>query len=363
MDLLRTDAYKFSLPKEQIAAYPRENRDSSRLLVLGEEFQDLRFSALAYLLKSDDLLVVNDAKVSPVRLFGNRLSGGKVEIFVLGFSQEGLWEENATKLTTLTRSNHRLRDGEEIKLQSGHHLRFEQRDSQSRAFFDTLGVSSKELIETFGKMPLPPYIEKRRKSLGETLEHPGDKERYQTRYARAQGAVAAPTAGLHFSDELLDTLKERKIQRASITLYVGAGTFKPITNARLTDHAMHSEYYEIPKATCKAILKTKERGGRIVAVGTTVVRTLEAATLQSQSKSQGKLKSGASKTDIFIYPGFNFQIVDAMITNFHLPSSTLIALVAAFGSYERVMSAYKHAVKKGYRFYSYGDAMFLPFKG
>ena len=354
MDLLRTDAYTFDLPQTQIAAHPVPNRDASRLLVVDDELSDLHFHDLTDRLQPGDLLVVNDAKVSPVRLIGARESGGRVEVFVLGFADEGVWGDNALTLTALTRSNRRLRMGEEVVLSSGQRIRLTHRDDHGRAHFDTLGAAAWSLIDAAGAMPLPPYIEKRRRDLGEDVQTDADRERYQTRFARVPGAVAAPTAGLHFSDTMLETLTERGVNRASVTLFVGAGTFKPVTAEVLTEHPMHVEYYDVPEATRAAILETQAAGGRVVAVGTTVVRTLEAAA------QTGALRSGPGSTDLFIYPGFTFRVVDAIITNFHLPASTLIALVAAFGGHQRVMDAYAHAVRTGYRFYSYGDAMFLP---
>ena len=354
-DLLTTAAYAYALPPELVAHVPVTPRPASRLMVVEGAARAHRHTRdLPELLREGDLLVVNDAKVSPVRLTARRASGGAVEVFVLGLGVEGRWDDPSAPWIAFTRSSKRLREGEVLTLGEGT-LRLDAiRADGTRVLSPTLREDVWDVLEERGALPLPPYIVRRRRDLGEPDEAPEDAERYQTVFARARGAVAAPTAGLHFDDDLLGALEERGVQRASVTLFVGAGTFKPVSAERLDAHEMHEEHYVVPEATVAAIEATHARGGRVVAVGTTVVRTLEAAS------EGGALRAGPGSTRLFIHPGFRFRVVDALLTNFHLPQSTLLALVCAFAGHQPVMDAYADAVRERYRFYSYGDAMLLP---
>lgn len=356
-DWTHIDAWDFALPPHLVAHEPAAQRRASRLLVVdpvGGAIEDATFATIVDRLGPDDLLVVNDAKVSPVRLRGHRSTGGRVEVFVVGLGDEGRWDADGPVVAML-RSNKRLGEGEWITIGEAHRMRFDARGCAglARLSLDP-GVSLDDVLTAGGEVPLPPYILKRRRDLGEAELRAEDAGRYQTVYADRPGAVAAPTAGLHFDDALLATLAERGVRRASVTLLVGAGTFKPVQTDRLDDHEMHTEAYDVPQATVDAIAETRRRGGRVVAVGTTVVRTLEAAS------AGGMLSAGAGRTALFIRPGFAFAQVDALITNFHLPKSTLLALVGAMTGPELLLDAYAHAVREGYRFYSYGDAMFVP---
>ncbi len=366
-DLDHIDAYQFELPTEQIAAEPTQKRSASRLLCLDDDrhgaLADRRFDDLLTLLHPGDLLVVNDAKVTPVRLAARRATGGAVEAFVLGFGQEGRWDDPSADLICLTKSNKRLRVGEHIILDDlpgaapgapPATLEVITPAAGGPAVLRTHSDDAWSLLHAAGDLPLPPYIVKRRRELGLEDASPTDRVRYQTVFAANEGAVAAPTAGLHFDDALLQALADNGVERASVTLRVGVGTFAPVRTDQLSEHTLHREYYDVPEATAHAIEATKARGGRVVAVGTTVVRTLEAAA------TPDGITTGPGSTQLFIRPGFDFQAVDALITNFHLPASTLLALVAAFGGYDAVRAAYAHAVAHGYRFYSYGDAMFIP---
>lgn len=336
---MRKSDFHFELPTELIAQAPPEHRGESRLLDLsGGTPQDRTFAALVEQLNPNDLLIFNDTQVIPARLFGRKESGGKVELLVerITGSHQVLAHIRASKApkpgTQLL-----LEDAVEVEVIGRQEALFEVRFDASRPVI--------EWLEQYGRMPLPPYIER---EAGEE-----DSERYQTIYARHKGAVAAPTAGLHFTDALLQQLKEKGVKQAFLTLHVGAGTFQPMRAERVEDHVMHSEWCEVTSQLCGQIEQTQTSGGRVVAVGTTVVRSLETA-----SKS-GKIEPFCGETDIFITPGYSFKTVDAMLTNFHLPESTLMMLVTAFGGYERVMAAYQHAIEQQYRFFSYGDAMFL----
>lgn len=354
-DLDRADAYLFDLPTAQIATQPAAERPASRLLHLTPDGPvDRVFRDIETLLAPGDLLVVNDARVAPVRLHARRATGGAVEVFVLGFGEEGRWDDVDAAWVCFTRSNKKLRAGERLTGPGFEVEIVSPAAPDTPARVRLLGGEPWTVLESKGALPLPPYITQRRGELGEAVETEADRTRYQTVYADRSGAVAAPTAGLHFDLPLLDRLAARGVRRASVTLWVGAGTFAPVRADRLSEHTLHLEHYEVPSATADAIAETRANGGRVVAVGTTVVRTLEAAA------QDGALRPGPGSTRLFVRPGYRFRVVDALITNFHLPSSTLLALVAAFGGYEEVMAAYRHAVDAGYRFYSYGDAMFLP---
>jgi S-adenosylmethionine:tRNA ribosyltransferase-isomerase len=327
------DDFDYELPPELIAQHPSATRSGSRLLALTSgTLADHRFSELPQLLSPGDLLVFNDSKVIRARLFGRKETGGRIEVLV-----ERLLPEN--EALAQVHAGRAAKAGSTLELDGGLRLRVLGREGEFyRLRFPGEAL---ELIERYGSVPLPPYI-----------THPAqseDEARYQTVYARAPGAVAAPTAGLHFDEPLLSALAKRGVGSAYVTLHVGAGTFQPVRVRCLADHRMHGERYEIPKPTADAILAARDRGGKIVAVGTTTVRCLEA--------SGGT--AGAGETDLFITPGFAFRVVDRLITNFHLPRSTLLVLVSAFAGVEPIRAAYRHAVAKRYRFYSYGDAMLL----
>jgi S-adenosylmethionine:tRNA ribosyltransferase-isomerase len=340
---MRRSDFHYDLPEKLIAQYPTEERGASRLLCLdgnGGELADRMFADLPHLLEPGDLLVFNDTRVMPARLYGRKQTGGKVEILIerLLDSWRALAHVRASKSPN---PGSRILVGEGVEL--------EVKDRRDDLFeIRSQGVALTELMERQGHMPLPPYIQRDDGAL--------DLERYQTVYARRPGAVAAPTAGLHFDDAMLQRLAEMGVESAHVTLHVGAGTFQPVRSERLDEHVMHSEYLEVSERVCEKARAARARGGRIVAVGTTSVRSLEAAS------AQGELRSFRGDTRLFIRPGYRFRSVDAMLTNFHLPESTLLMLVAAFAGCEQVMAAYRHAVEQRYRFFSYGDAMFLTRK-
>ncbi|MFP6827995.1 MAG: tRNA preQ1(34) S-adenosylmethionine ribosyltransferase-isomerase QueA [Gammaproteobacteria bacterium] len=332
-------AFHFELPQELIAQEPLPDRTGSRLLVLdgaSGRCRDRRFPALAELLRSGDLVVLNDTRVIPARLHGRKLSGGRVEILI----------ERVTGPTTAlaqVRASKTPRPGSEIYLPGDAVVRVEGRAAE---FFELRFDQDLEpYLSEHGEVPLPPYIER--------APTTADNERYQTVFANEPGAVAAPTAGLHFDAELLARLARLGIDHAFLTLHVGAGTFAPVRTQRAEDHRLHKERATVPEDLCERIEQTKAAGGRIVAVGTTTVRALESAALG------GELAPFDAETDLFIYPGFRFRVVDAIVTNFHLPESSLLMLIAAFASRETVLAAYTHAVAERYRFFSYGDAMFV----
>lgn len=336
---MKTADFTFDLPEELIAQYPPEQRGASRLLCLNKasgQLEDRQFSDLPSLLKDGDLLVFNNTRVIPARLFGNKPSGGKVEILV----ERLLDEHNALAQIKASKSP---KAESKIVLSSGEELTVMGRDGDM-----FLLRSDKVLLNVLhesGHMPLPPYITRN--------DEQTDESRYQTIFAAKDGAVAAPTAGLHFTDDLLQEVKAKQVQTAELTLHVGAGTFQPVRVDDVSEHKMHSELFEVNQQTCDKIQETKANGGRVIAVGTTSVRTLETIGIR------GELKACSGETDIFIYPGFEFKLVDVMITNFHLPESTLLMLVSAFASKENILNAYKYAVEQQYRFFSYGDAMWI----
>jgi len=333
--------FHFDLPDELIARYPLKERSASRLLSLdglSGQTTHLKFTDLPDLLQPGDLLVFNNTRVIPARLFGQKETGGKVEILV-----ERLLGEK--ELLAHTRSSKSPKEGQRLLLEDGAALRMLARKDALFHFVYEGDEAFLDVLERIGHMPLPPYMERE--------DEQSDRERYQTVYAKEAGAVAAPTAGLHFDDVVLSALKAKGIEFAYVTLHVGAGTFQPVRVDKIEDHVMHSEIAHVPEETVKAVNEARARGGRVVAVGTTSVRSLESAS------RVGRLQEFRGDTDIFIYPGYRFQTVDAMITNFHLPESTLIMLVSAFAGYNNIMSAYREAVEQKYRFFSYGDAMFL----
>lgn len=337
--MLKSDLH-FELPEELIAQFPLSARTDSRLLIVEENalFRDATFRDFPSLLRSGDLLVLNDTRVIPARLYGKKESGGRIEILIERVldSQTALVHMRASKSP---------KAGARLFIDGGHECCvIERRDALFVLEFDQRATVM-DVLEAVGHIPLPPYISR--------ADTPSDLERYQTVFSLNPGAVAAPTAGLHFDEDLLNRLSLNGIGRVSVTLHVGSGTFLPVRADNLDDHQMHSERCLVSKETVRRILETRAQGGRIVAVGTTAVRALESAA------RSGQLEPYDGETDIFIQPGFTFNVVDALLTNFHLPESTLIALVSAFGGYSNVMAAYQHAVREKYRFFSYGDAMFL----
>ncbi|MCX7945626.1 MAG: tRNA preQ1(34) S-adenosylmethionine ribosyltransferase-isomerase QueA [Hydrogenophilus sp.] len=340
LDLL--DAYDYPLPDHLIARYPPPERGHSRLLVVEKNhLEDRHFTDLPHLLTPRDLLVVNDSRVLHARLRGRKATGGAVEL---------LFERllSPREALALIRANRSPKIGTSLILADAFTVEILGRRGECYHLRLCGEGDLLTLIEQHGELPLPPYLQR--------PPTPEDEGRYQTIYSRAPGSVAAPTAGLHFTHALFEQLHRKGIATAAITLHVGAGTFLPVRHTHISRHTMHREWFSIPPATVAAIEATRAVGGRVVAVGTTVLRTLEGAILL-----WGELRAGSGETDLFIRPGFRFRIVDALITNFHLPRSTLLMLVAAFAGYRRTMAAYQHAIAAGYRFYSYGDAMFIPF--
>lgn len=333
--------FDYDLPKDLIAQHPAKQRTGSRLLSLNRVNGDIehrQFSDILSFLQPGDLLVFNNTKVIPARLFGQKSTGGKIEVLV-----ERLTDTH--RLLAHVRSSKSPKAG--AKLVLANHIMATVLGREGDLFqleFDR-SKTALEWLERYGHMPLPPYIER-------TDEH-DDAERYQTVYAQHKGAVAAPTAGLHFDNDLLAQITAKGVNSAFVTLHVGAGTFQPVRVDNILEHHMHSEWIEVSEETCEKVRQTKALGGRVIAVGTTTVRCLESA-----AKS-GVLEPFQGDTDIFIYPGYHFHIIDALLTNFHLPASTLIMLVAAFAGYESTLNAYQQAVAEKYRFFSYGDAMFI----
>lgn len=360
----RISDYDYALPEDRIARYPAERRDESRLLVVPEgdaPFRHLRFRDVTELMRPGDLVVVNESRVRPARLLGHKPTGAPAEILLLGPADgEGRSDVTADSPASaggtatdprdwvaLVRPGGKLKPGRTVDIAAD--LSVEILDSApggGRVVRLHTAGSVEDAIERHGHMPLPPYIDRADEAM--------DRERYQTVYARATGSVAAPTAGLHFTEALLDRMEAMGVRRAAVTLHVGIGTFRPVEADDPDEHEMHHESYFVSESVVDAVAETLGGGGRVWAVGTTVVRTLEAAV-----GPDGQLRSGPGATDLFIRPPYTFRVVDALITNFHLPRSTLLMLVAAFGGYERVMAAYEVAVREGYRFYSYGDAMAL----
>jgi len=334
---MKLSDFDFDLPNSLIAQYPSEKRSDSRLLVVQDDFINAKFSQLGEFLKPKDLLILNDTKVIPARLFGRKESGGKVEILV-----ERLI--NDFQALVMVKASRAPKIGSYIVLEND--KRVKVIDKASGLYKLSFGSNSiLTLLNEIGHVPLPPYIER--------IDGKEDLVRYQTVYAKNDGAIAAPTAGLHFDEPLLSNLNSYGVDHAFVTLHVGAGTFQPVKVKDIKDHPMHSECFAICQETVDKIVTTKANGGRIVAVGTTAVRTLESIVLQ------GELSSAKGDTDIFIYPGFEFRLVDAMITNFHLPKSSLLMLVSAFIGIEKMFQIYQYAIEEKYRFFSYGDAMLL----
>jgi S-adenosylmethionine:tRNA ribosyltransferase-isomerase len=339
--------FNFHLPKELIANHPTKNRTDSRLLLLDGRSGDIshrNFRDILDILQPGDLMVFNDTRVIPARLLGHKESGGKVEVLI-----ERVLDEHT--VLAHVRANKSPKSGNIMILEGA--VKAEMLERQDELFkLKFLGNDSViELLENHGHMPLPPYIERE--------DEEEDKERYQTVYGEKPGAVAAPTAGLHFDDEILANIREKGVSTKFVTLHVGAGTFQPVRVDNIEEHKMHSEYAEVSQDVVDAILATKKAGNRVIAVGTTSVRSLESAAAASES---ALIAPFSSDTSIFIYPGYEFKVIDAMVTNFHLPESTLIMLVSAFAGQDNILKAYNEAVAEKYRFFSYGDAMFLEKK-
>ena len=340
---MKTHDFFYDLPQELIAQEPIEPRDHSRLLSVNRvtgEWEDTVFTELPRFLRPGDCLILNDSRVLPARLYGQRKdTGGAVELLLLHPQGNDCWEvlagpgKKARPGTTLTFGGGKLEaDVLDIVDEGNRLVRFRYEGN----FY--------ALLEEIGQMPLPHYITHELKN----------KERYQTVYSRESGSAAAPTAGLHFTQELLDRIREMGVSIGFVTLHVGLGTFRPVKVDEITDHKMHAEHYELSETTAALINRTRETGGRVIAVGTTSCHTLESVGLR-----EGRVEASEGWTDIFIYPGYSFQVIDGLITNFHLPESTLIMLVSAFAGYDHTMAAYRHAVEQRYRFFSFGDAMLL----
>jgi S-adenosylmethionine:tRNA ribosyltransferase-isomerase len=364
---MRLDELDYHLPREQIAQRPLDRREASRLLLLNRfsgAFEDRQFTEFPKLLRSDELLVCNNARVIPARLFGRRAGvhsqppsratrpehlTGKIEIFLTRELDAETWE-------ALVRPGRKMRAGERVLFGEGE-LEAEvisrgQLGLRTLRFISHDQSSVSQHLERLGHVPLPPYIER--------PDETSDRERYQTVFAKRPGAIAAPTAGLHFSTETLEKIRERGVEICELTLNVGLGTFQPIHSETLEGHVMHSEGYEIPEGTAERIRAARESGRRILAIGTTVVRALEDSALRAgECGSSNLVLAGKAEASLFIVPGFQFRVVEGLLTNFHLPRSTLLALVCAFAGREHVLAAYEHAVEAGYRFYSYGDCMLI----
>ena len=339
---MKTSDFNYELPEELIAQTPLARRDSSRLLTLDSSTGEIRhrhfFDLLEYL-EAGDCLVLNDSRVLPARLIGHRPSGGACEVLLLVDRGDNCWE-------CLVRPGRKLKPGAEVIFGEGQlkaKIREELEDGKRLVEFFYQGIFL-EVLEQLGKMPLPPYIK-------EELQ---DQERYQTVYSKVTGSAAAPTAGLHFTKELLEKVREIGVKVCYVTLHVGLGTFRPVKAEDIQDHEMHSEFCMIPEETAQIINQTKKNGGRVICVGTTSCRTIE-----SFADSDGTMRACSGWTNIFIYPGYRFKVLDALVTNFHLPQSTLVMLVSALAGRETVLAAYEEAVRERYRFFSFGDAMFI----
>lgn len=340
---MKTSDFYYDLPEHLIAQTPAEPRDHSRMMTLGRQSGQVghrHFYDLPEFLRPNDLLVVNNSRVLPARLYGKKTdTGSSMELLLLEQKQPFVWE-------TLVKPGKRAKLGAEFSFGDGllTGTIIEVKEDGNRLIEFRCDGNFFETLDQIGQMPLPPYITEKLK----------DKERYQTVYSKETGSSAAPTAGLHFTPRLLDELKEKGVRIAELTLHVGLGTFRPVKVEDVTNHKMHSEHYHLPRETANLINETKQNGGRVIAVGTTSCRTLESIAAFHQ-----EIRECEGYTDIFIYPGYEFKVLDGLITNFHLPESTLIMLVSAFAGYDNVMQAYKTAVEEQYRFFSFGDAMLI----
>lgn len=339
---MKTEDFYYDLPEELIAQHPLKNRSDSRLMLLNKdngEIEHKHFYDIINYLNPGDVLVLNNTKVMPARLFGHRENKDeKIEVLLLKQKEDDIWE-CLTKPGKKTKIGSKIIFSDKLKAEV---VDISEDGSRYIKFFYN-GIFN-EILDELGEMPLPPYIK-------EKLE---DKSRYQTIYSKVEGSAAAPTAGLHFTEKLLEEIKNKGIDIVYLTLHIGLGTFRPVKADRIEDHQMHSEYYILSEDAAKRINKARENGNRVIAVGTTSVRTLE-----SIAFDDGRLSEKSGWTDIFIYPGYKFKAVDALITNFHLPESTLVMLVSAFASKEKILNAYNEAIKEKYRFFSFGDAMFI----
>ena len=339
---MKTEDFYYDLPEELIAQHPLKNRSDSRLMLLNKdngEIEHKHFYDIINYLNPGDVLVLNNTKVMPARLFGHRENKDeKIEVLLLKQKEDDIWE-CLTKPGKKTKIGSKIIFSDKLKAEV---VDISEDGSRYIKFFYN-GIFN-EILDELGEMPLPPYIK-------EKLE---DKSRYQTIYSKVEGSAAAPTAGLHFTEKLLEEIKNKGIDIVYLTLHIGLGTFRPVKADRIEDHQMHSEYYILNEDAAKRINRARENGNRVIAVGTTSVRTLE-----SIASNDGKLSEKSGWTDIFIYPGYKFKAVDALITNFHLPESTLVMLVSAFASKEKILNAYNEAIKEKYRFFSFGDAMFI----
>jgi|TARA_B110000967_G_C18834327_1_gene535781 S-adenosylmethionine:tRNA ribosyltransferase-isomerase len=340
---MRIDDFDYELPVDLIAQSPPKKRGESKLLVINpvlNKINDSQFINFSNLINPDDLIIFNDTKVLKARLFGKKETGGKIEILIERII-------DAKNALAMIRSSKKISEKNIIQLSGKYNISINGREDNLYKIQLNNG-SFFEVLEELGHIPLPPYINRK--------DNPSDEERYQTIYAKESGAVAAPTAGLHFSKEDIENLKIKNINFAFLTLHVGSGTFQPVKTDNIDNHVMHKEFYSIDKNTRDMIEMTKKRGGRVIAIGTTVLRALESAF------NENRICIGRQETKIFIKPGYKFNIVDALFTNFHLPKSTLLMLVSAFAGYEFTKEIYRHAILKEYRFFSYGDAMFIEQK-
>ncbi len=336
---MRTNDFDFALPEHLIAQHPPERRGDSRLLYAHDDvLEDCRFADLLRLVEPSDVLVLNDTRVIKARLFGGKDSGGKVEVLV-----ERVLNER--EVLAQVRASHAPKAGSHLLLAEALSVEVLGREGEFFHLRFAGDVPVLALLERYGNLPLPPYI-----THAADVE---DEQRYQTVFAREAGAVAAPTAGLHFDKGMMQALRDKGVGIAYVTLHVGAGTFQPVRAEHIREHTMHSEWYEISQVTVDAIAQAHGAGGRVIAVGTTSLRAMESAA------QNGELQAGSGETSIFITPGYRFRVVDVLLTNFHLPKSTLLMLVCAFGGMEQMLAAYRHAVAQEYRFFSYGDAMFI----
>ncbi len=338
---MKLKKFNFELPKELVAYFPSKERSLSRLLVVNDPLEDLIFKDLPRLLNPNDTLVINDTKVIKARLFAKKSTGAKVEILI-----ERLLDRNCALV--LTKANSRLEPGERITLNDDK-TTVEFLEKKENIWRVKFSDPIKELLNNLGHVPLPPYI--KREATDEDLE------RYQTIYADASKdfSVAAPTAGFHFNHSLMEEIVLSGVSIAKVTLHIGLGTFKPLSSENIKNNSLHNEIFNVPKEAVDAINRTRRKGGRVISVGTTALRAIESAC----NFNNGLLTPCSGETDLFIYPGYKFMITDSLITNFHLPKSSLFILLCAFGGYEKMKSSYQHAIKKKYRFYSYGDAMFV----
>ncbi len=353
---MRVSDFSFDLPEALIARYPKAERSASRLMALDGNTGDITdgvFTDIVEQLNAGDLLVFNNTRVIPARMFGQKASGGKIEVLVERIVDQhtALAHIRASKSPKVGNELFLYKD-QATELVDDNAIKATMVGRQGALFELKFAenISILEVLEEIGHMPLPPYIDR--------PDEDSDKERYQTVYNEKPGAVAAPTAGLHFDEALLEKIKAKGVELAFVTLHVGAGTFQPVKVDEIADHVMHAEYVEVSDEVVAQIAKTKAAGGRVVAVGTTSVRSLESAAKAADEKGEA-LSAFYGDTDIFITPGSEFRVIDALVTNFHLSESTLLMLVSAFSGYENIMKAYQHAIDKEYRFFSYGDAMFL----